>query len=135
MSDSTPETVTSPDIAAQMKDALRASMNPVAMVAQRPPAIQIPAPPPPMAQVTPNRPMLPPPPMVQVPPNRMHAQIGMMGQQPPETAYARELREKAAGLLRPRLCDGCGGVRRINEVKDKRGQVVGFDPCPKCVEL
>lgn len=143
---SDPETVLIPDIAASVKEeverqispvieGLKMAMNPAAMVALKPPAIQIPAPPPPMAQVPPPRPMLPPPPMVQVPPNRQHIAAAMQVQQRPETQYARELREKAAGLLRPRLCDGCGGTRRINEVKDKRGQVVGFAPCPKCVEL
>lgn len=135
-----------PDIAASVKEeierqispvieGLKAAMNPPAMVALRPPHIQIPAPPPPIAQVPPARPMLPPPPQVQVPPNRQHIAPAMQIQQRPETQYARELREKAAGLHRPRLCDGCGGTKRINEKKDKRGQIVGFEPCPKCVEM
>ncbi len=131
------EETTNDSVIAPYEDRLKAAMNPSNMVAMQPPPpaqLQM-APPPPITLVPPPRPMLPPPPLPLVPPNRMHAQLGVEGIKRPETPYARELREKAAGMRRPTLCDGCGGLKRINEKKDKRGNIVGFDPCPKCVEL
>lgn len=115
---------------------LKERMNPADQTPLRPPSAVIAPPPssPPLMSMP--RPMPPPPPMA-LPAARARG-IFTSGQlvERPKTEHAKELERLAAEPKpRPRLCPTCGGVKRINEIRDKRGSVVGFAPCPECVEL
>jgi hypothetical protein len=54
----------------------------------------------------------------------------------PKSPHAMTLEQMAAmPKTKPRLCNGCGGSQRVNVIKDKKGKIVGYSPCPVCVEL
>jgi hypothetical protein len=54
----------------------------------------------------------------------------------PKTEYAKELEAKAAEPKAPlRLCPECGGVKRVNTQYNRKSEIIGYDPCPRCVEV
>ncbi len=111
-------------------------LNPPAMTPLRPPDAKRGIAPAPPAMVSQPRPMLPPPPMPLRPPKPRGVLSPMSKQERPKSPYAMTLEEMAKlPRQRPRMCPECGGTRRINEIRDKKNAIVGFSPCPRCVEL
>ena len=88
-----------------------------------------------------HRPMLPAAPAPLRPPNPRGLQTSTTaGPQRPLTPHAKALlaqaeKNKAGIQQRPTMCPECGGDKRINVKRDKKNNVVGYDPCPRCVEM
>lgn len=119
-----------------MKDRLKARLNPADQTPLRPDGSihDLPMSSPPI--VSQPRPMPPPPPMpLRSPVPRGVFTSGELAPRP-KTEYAKDLERQAAEPKpRPRLCPVCGGTKRVNELRDKRDVIVGFGPCPECVEM
>lgn len=123
------------------KDAIvkrgQAAMNPPALTPLRPPAkraMSVSVPP----IIAQPRPMPPSPPQPLPTPAARGVVPYATNVERPKTPHALELeRQGEINRLRPgqTICDICGNTKRVNIVKDKQGNVVGFSPCPRCVEL
>jgi hypothetical protein len=81
------------------------------------------------------RPMLPPPPLP-LPSARSRGILPSLGApERPKTEYALELERIAAEPKAPtRLCDICGNTRMVNTRRNKKGEIVEYHACPKCVD-
>lgn len=84
------------------------------------------------------RPMPPPPPAL-LPAARSRGILSApTAVERPKTPHALELEKKAEDLKMvpgQRICQVCGNTKRTNVKKDKVGTIVGYDPCPVCVDM